>query len=235
VALYYDILNLAEDPQWEDRDRLVFSKAHGCYALYAILTDRGYVGRSDWETFYKGSFLSGCSERSIGHGIEASCGALGHGLPIATGIAFGAKLQGKRYHTYCLVGDGEMQEGSNWEAVQFAVKHELSNLTLIIDANRLQAMEFLEDVLTPRGRSDDLHRKLSAFGCHVESCNGHSIAEVLDALERCREQSGRLGVPAALVADTVKGYGVLCMENVPRFHFRLPTAEEMSMGVRYES
>lgn len=121
TALYYRIMNISRYPQWEERDRLIFSKAHGCYGLYAILADIGYIKREDWENFYKGSFLSGCVERSLENGIEASCGSLGHGLPIAVGIAFGAKLQNKSYRVYCIVGDGEMQEGSNWEAVQFAV------------------------------------------------------------------------------------------------------------------
>ena len=90
-------MNLSDSPQWEERDRLVFSKAHGCYGLYAILADKGYIEKKYWENFYKGSFLSGCAERSVEYGIEAGCGALGHGLPLAVGIAFGAKLQNKQY------------------------------------------------------------------------------------------------------------------------------------------
>src|SRR4030043_52399 len=130
TALYYRIMNLSNNPNWEGRDRLIFSKGHGCYGLYAILTDIGYIDRKDWENFYKGSFLPGCLERSIENGIEAGCGSLGHGLPIAVGIAFGAKLQNKTYRVYCIVGDGEMQEGSNWESIQFAAKHKLDNLTV---------------------------------------------------------------------------------------------------------
>ena len=145
-------MNLSDDPQWPERDRFVFSKSHGCYGIYAILSDIGYIRREDWENFYNGSFLMGCIERSIEHGIEVGCGALGHGLPIAVGIAFGAKLQNKKYRVYCVVGDGEMQEGSMWEAIQFAVKHELSNLTIIVDNNGLQAMDFLENVLTVKGK-----------------------------------------------------------------------------------
>ena len=95
TALYYSVMNLSDDPQWEERDRLVFSKAHGCYGVYSILADIGYINRRDWDNFYSDSFLMGCIERSAEHGIEASCGSLGHGLPIAVGIAFGAKLQKK--------------------------------------------------------------------------------------------------------------------------------------------
>src|SRR3990172_3289106 len=121
TTLYYRIMNLSDDPQWDERDRLIFSKAHGCYGVYAILADLGYIKREDWDNFYKGSFLMGCIELSLNHGIEAGCGSLGHGLPMAVGVAFGAKLQNKAYKIYCIVCGGEMQEGSNWEAIQFAV------------------------------------------------------------------------------------------------------------------
>ncbi len=234
TALYYRIMNISRNPQWEDRDRLVFSKAHGCYGLYAILADIGYIKRKDWENFYKGSFLSGCIERSIEHGIEASCGSLGHGLPMAAGIAFGAKLQNKAYRIYSIVGDGEMQEGSNWEAVQFAVKHKLSNLTVIIDNNTLQAMDFLENVLTLEGRVDDLQRKMQAFGFEIITCDGHNIQAVVSTLEKWKEGAKDLSAPQVLIANTVKGYGLRCMENIPKFHFRVPTEEELKMGSRYE-
>lgn len=228
TALYYRVMNISQDPGWEERDRLVFSKAHGGYGLYAILTDLGYIARKDWESFYQGSFLSGCVSRSVEHGIEAGCGSLGHGLPIAVGAAFGAKLQGRRHTVYCVVGDGEMQEGSNWEALQFAAKHELSNLVLIVDANALQAMEFLVDVLAPKDRPDDLQDKLEAFGAKVRACAGHDMARLLDSFAALR--SARQ--PRALIARTVKGYGLRCMENVAKFHFRLPTPEELDLGGR---
>lgn len=234
TALYYRIMNLPDSLQWDERDRLVFSKAHGCYGLYAILADKGYINRKDWEDFYKGSFLSGCLERSIENGLEASCGALGHGLPIAVGIAFGAKVQNKTYRIYGIVGDGEMQEGSNWEAVQFAVKYELSNLTLIIDHNTLQAMDFLEDVLTVKGRKNDLQRKLKAFGFEVKTCNGHNIRNIVSIIDKWIKDQKTLCAPQVLIANTVKGYGLVCMENIPKFHFRIPTECELKMGNRYE-
>ncbi len=234
TALYYRIMNLSDDPQWDGRDRLVFSKAHGCYGVYAILSDIGYIRREEWEGFYKGNFLMGCIERSIEHGIEVSCGALGHGLPIAVGIAFGAKLLNKKYRVYCVVGDGEMQEGSMWEAVQFAVKHELSNLTIIVDNNGLQAMDYLEDVMTQKGRKDDLQKKFMAFGCEVKACDGHNIEEVVSVIDSWIKDEKRISRPQTLIANTIKGYGLLCMENIPKFHFRLPTDEELRMGNRYE-
>lgn len=234
TALYYNIMRIAVEPVWEDRDRLVFSKAHGCYALYSILADIGYVNKADWESFYKGSFLAGCVERSLEHGIEVGCGALGHGLPIAVGIAYGAKLQNKAWRTYCIVGDGELQEGSNWEAIQFAVKYELSNLTVIVDGNKLQAMDYLENILTVKGRKDDIQRKMRAFGCEVKSCDGHSQTAILRILRKWILSQVMIKAPQVLVADTVKGYGLICMENVAKFHFRLPTAAELEAGNRYE-
>lgn len=234
TALYYRIMDLYDDPQCDERDRLIFSKAHGCYGVYAILTDIGYITREDWDNFYRGSFLEGCIERSIEHGIEASCGSLGHGLPIAVGIAFGAKLQNKKYRVYCIAGDGEMQEGSVWEAIQFAVKHELSNLTIVIDNNGLQAMDFLENILTLKGRKDDLQKKLEAFGCEVKTCDGHNIKEIVSIIDNWLEDKKEIYKPHVLVANTVKGYGLKCMENIPKFHFRLPTEEELKMGNSYE-
>ena len=234
TALYYKIMNLSKNPEWERRDRLVFSKAHGCYSLYAILADIGYLDQKDWATFYKGSFLAGCAERSVKNGIEAGCGSLGHGLPMAVGIAFGAKLLNKTYRVYCILGDGEMQEGSNWEAIQFAVKHNLSNLTVIIDKNSLQAMDFLENILTIEGRKDDLQKKLKAFGFEVKTCDGHNIKHIIAVIEKWVKNKENFTAPQVLIANTIKGYGLKCMENVPKFHFRLPTQDELKKGNRYE-
>ena len=234
VALYYRLMSLSKDPAWSERDRLVFSKAHGCYSLYSILADIGYIDRKkDWETFYRGSFLSGCVERSVAHGIDAGCGSLGHGLPLATGLAFGAKLQRIAWRTYCVVGDGEMQEGSCWEALQYAVKHELRNLTVIIDANNLQAMDFVDNVLTKNGRKDDLIQKCRGFGCVAEECDGHTTMEIVRIIEAWNNDPA-LKAPQVLVARTIKGKGLKCMENKAKYHFRLPTEEELSMGTRYE-
>ena len=234
TSLYYRVMNLSADPTWVDRDRLVFSKAHGCYGVYAILTDIGYLNPCDWETFYRGSFLCGCIERSASHGIEASCGSLGHGLPLAVGMAFGAKLQGKAYRVYCIVGDGEMQEGSNWEAIQFAARHQLSNLIVIVDHNSLQAMDFIKNIMGRPGGYGELNDKLSAFGFIAETCDGHNIGEMTSILKGWARKKGGTLKPQALIARTTKGYGLYCMENIPKFHFRLPSDEEMGQGNRYE-
>lgn len=229
TALYYMVMNISDSPECESRDRLIFSKAHGAYALYAILADIGYIQQKDFDDFYRGSFLAGCIERSPSHGIEASCGALGHGLPMAVGIAFGARLQKKAYLTYCIVGDGEMQEGSNWEALQIAVKYNLDNLIIIVDCNGLQAMDFLKDVLSTENPTTDLERKLTAFGTTVVRCNGHDPDSIINAFNRPKKHK-----PLTILAETVKGYGIKSIENDPKFHFRIPTTEELKRGLRYE-
>lgn len=166
--------------------------------------------------------------------MEVGCGSLGHGLPIAVGVAFGARLQNKKYRVYCIVGDGEMQEGSMWEAIQFAVKHSLSNLTVIIDHNELQAMDFIENILRRKGKRDDLQKKTKAFGCEVRVCNGHDLENMIAVFKAWIKQQKDINKPQVLVANTIKGYGLKCMENIPKFHFRLPTDDELKMGNRYE-
>lgn len=230
--LYYREMNISKDPEWEGRDRLIFSKAHGAYGLYAILADIGYIDPKDWEDFYQGSFLKGCIERSPAHGIEAGCGALGHGLPMAAGVAFGAQLKTLPYRSICIVGDGEMQEGSNWEAIQFAAKYRLKNLIIVVDCNGLQAMDTLSDVLSPEDFYKDLSGKFSAFGCEVTPCNGHRMAELEQAFRAAQESGPQK--PKAILARTIKGYGIKAIENVTKFHFRVPTKEEMDRGVRYD-
>ncbi len=232
TILYYNILSLTDDPKWEERDRLVFSKAHGAYGLYAILADIGYIREKDWDCFYKGSFLKGCIERSFEHGIECGCGSLGHGLPMAAGIAFGAKIQDRKYLSYCVVGDGEMQEGSNWEAVQFAVKHELSNLIIVVDCNGLQALDSLENILSPKDSYKDLFGKFEAFGCKIIKCDGHSIVDLKKCFEEAKVENS--SKPLVILAKTIKGYGIKAIENVAKFHFRIPTKDEFDRGVRYE-
>lgn len=232
VALYYEVMDYASNvPLWGNRDRLIFSKAHGCYALYAILADKGVIPKDEWQKFYtKKSSLLGCIERRLSYGLEAGCGSLGHGLAIATGIAFGARLQKKKYHIFCVVGDGELQEGSNWEALQFAVKHEINNLTVIVDYNNLQAMDFVINILDRTGK--DLLRKLKGFGLSCVVCPGHDVTKLIQCLSQSKKV--RQNFPSVVIAKTIKGFGLKCMENIPRFHFRLPTEEEMNLGRSYE-
>ena len=232
VALYYSSMSHRPgNPDWDNRDRLIFSKAHGCYALYAILADLDNMPKKEWKKFYTcGSTLSGCSEKRLKYGVEASCGSLGHGLPIAAGVALGAKLRKKKYHTFCIIGDGEMQEGTTWEAIQFAVKHGLNNLTIIIDENRLQAMDFIVKIMDI-GIKDKI-RKLKGFGLSPVICPGHDVVKLAKVIVSAKRASGI--VPKVIVAQTTKGFGLKCMENVPKFHFRIPTKEELCLGRNYD-
>ncbi len=228
TALYYKVLNYdPKDPLWQKRDRLIFSKSHGCYGLYSILAERGMIPMEKWLQFYTdASELTGCSERRAEYGIEAGCGSLGHGLPIAVGSAFGAKLQNHSYHTFCLMGDGETQEGTTWEALQFAVKHKLNNLTIIIDYNRLQAIDFTYKIL--ENNKNDLFNRLTGFDIQLEHCNGHDPDEISKLLLKMKQRN--TGGPIAVIADTIKGCGLKCMENIAKFHFRLPTEKELLEG-----
>lgn len=238
TALYYRVLRHNGDPRWSERDRVVFSKAHGAYGLYSILNDLGYLEREEWEKFYlfdgetKQSRLAGCCEMDVEIGLEAGCGSLGHGLPMAVGMAYGYKSQNNPGRIYAVVGDGEMQEGSNWESLQFAAKLGLDNLTIIIDNNGLQAMDHLSNVLTEGDVTEDLHKKFEAFGCLTERCDGHDLKALTEHLERYAK--GGLGRPQVLLAKCIKGYGIKAMENVAKFHFRMPTPEELAQGTRYE-
>jgi len=233
TALYYSCLSYnPKNPLWEERDRLIFSKGHGAYALYAILADLGIILKKEWDNFYiKGkSKLEGCVEKRLEYGLESSCGSLGHGLPVATGIAFGAQLKRKPYYTFCIVGDGELEEGTNWEALQFGVKHGLKNLIVIIDNNKLGAMDFLTNIMDRN--EGDLIKRLQGFGLSPVICPGHNIGKLVDCI-----QSVKVSLedrPKVIVAATIKGFGLRCMENVPKFHFRIPTDEDLKKGKTYK-
>jgi len=235
TALYYDCLSYdPKNPFWKERDRLIFSKSHGHYGLYAILADLGIIPKEEWDNFYiEGkSKLWGClEEQKLEYGLEAGCGSLGHGLPIAVGIAFGAQLQKKSYYTFCIVGDGELEEGANWEALQFGVKHGLKNLIVIVDNNRLAAMDFLINIMDRE--EGDLIKRLRGFGLSPVVCPGHNIVKLVECIQIAKSSPEE--EPKVIVAKTIKGFGLKCMENVPKFHFRVPTDEDLKMGKTYES
>lgn len=208
VSLYYRIITV--------NDRLIFSKAHGGYGLYAILADTGKLPKETWESFN----LPGCTERRFG--IEVGCGSLGHGLPIATGLAFAMKIQKDPGRVFCIVGDGELQEGSNWEAIQFGVKHGLDNLVIVVDDNGLQAMDTRFEIMEIIRYG--LRRRLVGFGLSVREVDGHNIKELCGILAYERP----FGSPQAILAKTVKGYGLKCAENKTEFHFRVPDKNELA-------
>jgi len=218
-ALYSKFLRYdPANPRSEDRDYLVLSKGHGVMALYAVFHQLGWIDRAAIENYFSdGSLLHGLSESHI-PGLEVTSGSLGHGLPIAAGVAFGFARQARLEKTppkrvFCIVGDGEMNEGSMWEALLFAAHHKLENLTVIVDANEFQAMGKTKDILDMEPFVD----KFRAFGFDAVECDGHS----LQALDRELEKSigpGR-GKPRAIVARTIKGKGVSFMERDNTWHY----------------
>lgn len=220
-VLYFDkVLKYdAKNPNWKDRDKFVLSKGHACYALYAALAKAGYFSERELRTIGRpGSKFGGHPKMHEIPGVEASTGALGHGLSFAIGIAFANKVDHRNSHVYVMLGDGECQEGSVWEGALSAPTLELDNMTVIIDHNKLQAMDELENIVHMKPFSD----KWKAFGWNVIEIDGHNYEEIHEAL--LTRQKGK---PTAIVANTVKGKGVSFMENVPIWHYRMPNDEEL--------
>ena len=208
-----------EQPDWEERDKLILSKGHAGVALYAVLALAGYFDAGELKTFCQpGSRLGGHPKIGEVPGVEASTGALGHGLSFGIGIAYANKVDGRKSHIYVILGDGECQEGSIWEGALSAPTLGLDNLTVIVDHNKLQAMDELETIVRMKPFAD----KWKAFGWNVVEIDGHNHAEIRQAsLIRCEN------VPTLVIAHTVKGKGVSFMENVPIWHYRMPDEEEL--------
>lgn len=221
TALYFDIMCVdPEAPLDPGRDRLVLSKGHTALALYIVLAEKGFIPKDEIATFLKPhSRLNGHPNRTKVPGVETNTGPLGHGLPIAVGMAKAAKLNGDSWRTFVITGDGEMQEGSNWEAIMAAAQFGLDNLTLIIDHNRLQQGASLADTndVAP------LAPKLKAFGWAVEEINGHDMEQICGALA---EDNGVSGRPKCVVAHTNKGQGISFMSNNVAWHHKVPNEEQ---------
>jgi len=227
-ALYFRVLRHdPKNPGWPDRDRFVLSKGHGCPALYAVMAEAGYIDHAVLGTLRKlGSPLQGHPDRRFLPALEANTGSLGQGLSIGIGMALAAKLDKKDYHTFVMAGDGEIQEGQNWEAAMFASYHKLENLTLIVDLNHQQLDGFTKDILDIA----PLREKFEAFGWHSVEIDGHDFSQVIPALEDAR--AGKSGKPTCIVADTVKGKGVSFMENNPEWHGIAPKPEQMAAALK---
>lgn len=196
-------------PDAPERDYLILSKGHGVMAVYAAYRELGWLQQADLDHYFSdGSKLHGLCEASV-PGLEVCSGTLGHGLPIAVGIAYGLKRQGSERAVYCIVGDGEMNEGPMWEAMLFAAHHKLDNLVVIVDANGLQAMGTTDEIID----MEPFARKFESFGFDTIDCNGHDVPLLQTAL---RPTPGK---PHAVIARTVKGYGVSYMENRTEWHY----------------
>jgi transketolase len=223
-VLYNRILNVSPekfpDP---NRDRYVQSKGHSVEALYAVLADRGFFPEAELKTIchYKSHFV-GHPTRHI-PGIEMNTGALGHGLPISTGMAIAGKMDAAPYRVFTLLGDGELAEGSNWEAAMAAGHYDLDNLTAIIDHNTLQISGRTRDVCS----NEPLDEKWRAFGWAVKIVNGHNFAGLTEALSRPAE----IGKPTCVIANTVKGKGVSFMEDVAKWHHGVPSEAELKQAL----
>lgn len=221
TALYFLVLKHdPSNPAWPDRDRLVFSKGHGCLALYVVLADTGYFRRSRLREFcVDGGLLGGHPERGHIPGVEVTTGSLGHGLPQAVGIALANKLDGGKSRTFVVLSDGECNEGSVWEGFMSASQLQLEGLTAIIDSNKMESLGPTKEILN----IEPLGERLRSFGWAVREINGHDMKEIVGALESVPFVAGK---PSAIVAHTVKGKGVSFMENAAMWHFRAPSEQE---------
>ena len=232
TALYFGRLRYdAKRPDWPDRDRVVLSKGHCVPALYAVMARAGYFPESELTTLRKlGSRLQGHPDRTVLPGIEAATGSLGQGLSISLGLALGLKLSGVSARVYCILGDGEIQEGQVWEAAMAAPKlgrpdHPLDNLCVILDYNKIQLDNFVAKIMD----LEPVVAKWQAFGWPVLEIDGHDMDQIekaLDAAEATR------GTPTFIVAHTVKGKGVSFMENDPEWHGKAPKPAEAIRAIR---
>lgn len=225
VYLYQHVLHI--DPKNAgdlNRDRFILSKGHACVALYAILAEKGFFPKTELEKFgRKGSILGGHPDMHKVPGVEASTGSLGHGLPFGMGMALAGKFDKKGYRVFVLIGDGECQEGSVWEAALFAPQHKLDNLTVIIDYNKIQAMDYLAEILS----LDSLADKWKSFGWEVKEIDGHDFCRLQEIFKSVPLVKGK---PSLIIAHTIKGKGVSFMENTPIWHYRLPNERELKIA-----
>lgn len=224
--LYFEEMNVrADDPNWEDRDRFVLSKGHTAPALYAALALKGYFPVEELSKLrHVDSFLQGHPDMKGTPGVDMSTGSLGLGFSTACGMALAAKIDGKDYRTYSIVGDGESEEGQIWEAAMFASHYKLDNLCLIIDWNGLQIDGSVEEVMNPTPHD----KKLEAFGFHVISIDGHDFDQIDAAFKEAKEVKGK---PTAIIAKTVKGKGVSFMEGQVGWHGSAPNDEQYEKAV----
>jgi len=225
LALYFNILKVNPlKPNDPDRDRFILSKAHGCSALYTVLAQRGFFSEKILDTFCQtGSILGGHPERGKVPGIEVSAGSLGHGLSIGAGIALAAKRDFKNFRAFALLGDGECDEGSVWEAALFAVHYKLDNLTVIVDYNKFQASGKISEIIGV----EPLAEKWKSFGWEVAEVDGHNEAELVKILGKVPLFEGK---PNAIIAHTIKGKGVSFMEENPAWHTGIPNSDDFFLA-----
>ena len=225
TALYFDIMDInPSKPNWPDRDRFLLSAGHKCLAQYAVLAERGYFDKAVLDTY--GSLhakIPGHPDMHKLPGVEANTGALGHGLSIACGMAAAARLQGRSYRTFVIMGDGELPEGSNWEAAAAAPKFGLDNLVLLLDYNGLQISGPVNTIMDMEPIAD----KFSAFGWHVLTMDGNDMEQIVDTLDLVAEGTGK---PTVIIAKTIKAKGLNEGEGDVAYHFWAPTSEALDQA-----
>ncbi len=226
TVLYFNVLNIdPKNSKWEDRDRFVLSKGHCSPALYSVLANRGYFDKELLKTFRNlESNLQGHPDMNKVPGVDMTTGSLGQGLSVANGMAIAGKLNNKQYRVYCLLGDGEIEEGQVWEAAMTANKYKLDNLCVIVDNNNLQIDGTIEEVMS----SYPIDEKFKSFGFQIINIDGHNIQEIIDAFDVAKNVKGK---PTCIIAKTIKGKGVSFMENKAEWHGKAPTEEQYNLAI----
>jgi len=226
TALYFSVLNVdPSNPKWPSRDRFILSKGHACPVWYAALAERGYFDKSKLNTLRKlDSILQGHADMNKTPGVDMTVGSLGQGVGVGIGMALASKYLNLDYYTWVLVGDGECQEGSIWEAAMAGNKWKLDNLTVIVDDNKIGNDSFTEITMPVEPLSD----KWKSFGWKVFECNGHDMQDILNTLMQAKNTPN---IPTAVIAQTIKGKGVSFMENNPEWHGKAPTANEFELAM----
>lgn len=225
-VLYDDVLRVRPDqPDWPDRDRFILSKGHGCLGLYVVLADKGFFPKDELRRqCLAGALLGGHPEAHI-PGVEASTGALGHGLSIGIGMALAARMQKRPSRVFVVLGDGELNEGAIWEGLMSAAKHRLANLTVIVDSNKMQSYGPVADVLD----LEPLAAKFAAFGCAVREADGHDVVDLRRSFSDLPADAGK---PTAILCHTVKGKGIAMCENDASWHHKASFKAELAAKMR---
>lgn len=226
VDLYYKQMNVGPEKQDDpDRDRFILSKGHSVEALYAVLADRGFFPKAKLETYSQyGSDLIGHPNNKI-PGIEVNSGSLGHGLSVGVGMALAARMDGRSYHTYVVLGDGECAEGSVWEAVMAGAHYKLDNLIAFVDRNHLQISGTTEQVMN----QESAEERWAAFGWNVLSVPGNDLQAIDDAVDLAKRTKGK---PTVIIANTTKGCGVSFIENQVGWHHKVPTDAQFQQAIQ---
>ncbi len=226
-VLYDHVLRLRpSEPKWAGRDRFVLSKGHGCLALYAVLADKGFFPLAELDRFCRFDSILGGHPETIVPGVEACTGALGHGLPISVGLALAARIQRRDSRVIVLIGDGETNEGSNWEAAACADKHGLSNLTVLIDYNKIQSAGSVFEIQNMEPLAD----KWASFGFQVSECNGHDVPELRQVLGAAVGATSER--PRVVICHTVKGKGIPAAENNAAWHHKADLSDDVLQTIR---